>query len=91
MGIYLRILSESYPMNTNMTWIKCFSKNFAFVSVPCQWAKVVSVIGRVNFLFRSSSNAGSQPQTAHACTLRSQGDLRLNIMGRLYKNIKNSL
>ena len=27
----LRVLSESYPMNTNMTWVKWFSKIFAFL------------------------------------------------------------
>ena len=29
MGTYLRVLSESYPMNTNMTGFRWFSKIFA--------------------------------------------------------------
>ena len=29
MGTHLRVLSESYPMDTNMTGFKGFSKNFA--------------------------------------------------------------
>ena len=29
MGTHLRVLSESYSMNTNMTWFSCFSKIFA--------------------------------------------------------------
>ena len=28
-GTHLRVLSESYPMNTNMTWFRWFSKIFA--------------------------------------------------------------
>ena len=30
MGSYLRVLSKSYPMNTNMTGYRCFTKIFAF-------------------------------------------------------------
>ena len=30
-GTNLRILSESFPMNTNMTGFRCFSKIFAFL------------------------------------------------------------
>ena len=30
-GIHLRVLNESYPMNTNMTGFRCFSKTFAFL------------------------------------------------------------
>ena len=30
MGTHLRVLSKSYPMNTNMTGFRCFSKIFAF-------------------------------------------------------------
>ena len=29
MGTNLRVLSESYPMNTNMTWFRGYSKIFA--------------------------------------------------------------
>ena len=29
MGTHLRVLSESYPMNTNMTWLRWVSKIFA--------------------------------------------------------------
>ena len=29
MGTHLRVLSESYPMNANITGLKCFSKLFA--------------------------------------------------------------
>ena len=32
MGTHLRVLSESYPMNTNMTGFRWFSKIFAFLS-----------------------------------------------------------
>ena len=32
MGTHLRVLSESYPMITNMTGFRCFSKLFAFLS-----------------------------------------------------------
>ena len=31
MGTHLRALRESYPMNTNMTGFRCFSKIFAFL------------------------------------------------------------
>ena len=32
MGTHLRALSESYPMNTNMTGFRCFSILIAFLS-----------------------------------------------------------
>ena len=44
MGTHLRVLSESYPMNTNMTWFRCFSKTFA--SLCFGWSSLS--IGRVN-------------------------------------------
>ena len=31
MGTHLRVLSESYPMNTHMTWFRWFSEIFAFL------------------------------------------------------------
>ena len=37
MGTHLTVLSESYPMNTNMTGIKCFSKNLWVLVI---WVKV---------------------------------------------------
>ena len=36
MGAHLRVLSESYPMNTNMTRLRRFSKIFAYFTIkPC--------------------------------------------------------
>ena len=40
LGTHLRVLSESYPMNTNMTW---FSKTFH----PCALGESSLSIGRV--------------------------------------------
>ena len=31
MSTHLKILNESYPINTNMTGIQCFSKEIAFL------------------------------------------------------------
>ena len=39
MGIHLKVLVESYPMNTNMTGFRWFSKLFTFF---LQWTKVAS-------------------------------------------------
>ena len=36
MGTHLIALSESYPMNTNMTGFKCFSK-ILFMRFPVVW------------------------------------------------------
>ena len=36
MGTHPRVLSESYPMSTNMTWFRWFSKVFVL------WTKVAS-------------------------------------------------
>ena len=36
MGTHLRVLSESYPMNTNMTGFRLFSQKF----IPVLWIKV---------------------------------------------------
>ena len=35
MGTHLNVLSKSYPMNTNMTGLRWFSKSFAFLHVLC--------------------------------------------------------
>ena len=40
MGTHLRVLSESSPMNTNMTGLTWFSKFFIFVL----WTKVASAL-----------------------------------------------
>ena len=41
MGTHLRVLSESYPMDTNLTRFRCFSKIFASLcygrKLPQQW------------------------------------------------------
>ena len=34
MGTHLRALSESYPVNTNMTWLRWFPKIFVSYSLP---------------------------------------------------------
>ena len=31
MGTHLKVLNESYPMNTNMTWFRWFSKIFVYL------------------------------------------------------------
>ena len=41
MGTHLRELSESFPMNTNMTGFRCFSKNICVIVV---WTKEVSAL-----------------------------------------------
>ena len=41
MGIHLRELSESFPMNTNMTGFRRFSKVFALLVI---WTKVASAL-----------------------------------------------
>ena len=38
MGTHLRVMSESYPMNTNMAGLRCFSEIFVF------WTKVASAL-----------------------------------------------
>ena len=40
MGTHLRVLSKSYPMNTNMTGLWCFSINFVFL---CFGRKCLSI------------------------------------------------
>ena len=44
MGTHMRVLSESYPMNTNMTEFGWVSKIFAFL---CFGQKLSLSIGRV--------------------------------------------
>ena len=48
MGTHLRVLSESYPMNTNMTWFRWFPKIFA----PLHFGSGESSLstGRVNIV-----------------------------------------
>ena len=48
MGIHLRSLSKSYPMNTNMTGFQPigFSQN---LSVLVHWMKVVSALGMLSY------------------------------------------
>ena len=41
MGTHLRVLSESSPMNTNITGFRWFSKIFASLSF---WTKVASAL-----------------------------------------------
>ena len=45
MGTHLRILGESFPMNTNMTGFKWFSKILAFFVF---WTKVVPALEGLN-------------------------------------------
>ena len=45
MGTHLRVLSESYPMNTNMTGFRWFSKLFASL---CFVMKVVFALEGLN-------------------------------------------
>ena len=47
MGTYLRVLSEVYPMNTNMTGFRWFSK---FLHFSALYKRSLS-IGRVNFVY----------------------------------------
>ena len=44
MGSHLRVLSDSYPMNTNMTGFQRFSK----ISGPCALDESSLSMGRVN-------------------------------------------
>ena len=43
MGTHLRVLSESFPMNTNITWFRWFSKMLH----PCALGESSLSIGRV--------------------------------------------
>ena len=44
-GTHLRVLSESFPMNINMTGFRWFSKKIVFVL----WMKVVSAMEGLRF------------------------------------------
>ena len=44
MGTHLRLLSENYPMNTNMTGFQWFSK----VCVLVRWTKLASALEGFN-------------------------------------------
>ena len=46
MGTHLIVLSESYPVNTNMTGLRSFSKIFASLRFGRKWPYALS-IGRV--------------------------------------------
>ena len=46
MGTHLKVLNESYPMNTNMTGSRCFSKFCVLVL----WTKVASALVGLRFL-----------------------------------------
>ena len=43
MGTHLRVLSKSYPMNTNITGFRCFFKK---ICVLILWTKVASALKR---------------------------------------------
>ena len=49
MGIYLRVLSEGYSMNTNMTWFGWFS------NICVLWTKVVLALEELITLRKSTS------------------------------------
>ena len=51
MGTHLRVLNESYPMNTNMTGFRRFSKNLC----ACAVEESSFSIGRVNLRVNSDS------------------------------------
>ena len=40
MGTHLRVLGESYPMNTNITRLRCFQK----ISILMFWTNVASIL-----------------------------------------------
>ena len=48
MGTQLRVLSKSYPMNTNMTGFRCFLKD---ICVHVLWANVASALNRLKPTF----------------------------------------
>ena len=45
MGTYLRVLNESFPMNTNMTGFRWFSKNLCIFVL---WTKVAIALEGLN-------------------------------------------
>ena len=60
MGTHLRVLNESYPMNTNMTGLRCFSKIYALgeSSLSIERVKLMdtSVVLAVHSLREDRSN-----------------------------------
>ena len=52
MGTHLRVLSESFPMSTNMTGFRLFSKIFGFFVL---WRKVASALEGLRFALHSST------------------------------------
>ena len=47
-GTLLRVLSESYPMNTDMTRFRCFSKNICLLAL---WPKVLIGLNCISLVF----------------------------------------
>ena len=52
MGTHMRVLCESYPMNTNMTGFRCFSK--IWFSLPEPWLFNWSILRTKNYKKNSS-------------------------------------
>ena len=50
MGTHLRVLSKSYPMNTNMTGFRWFSKMFASLNLNVNLDLSWLSLGRVNIV-----------------------------------------
>ena len=50
MGTHLRVLGESYPMNTNMTGVK---KVFNFFCILVIWTKVASALEGLRIVRRT--------------------------------------
>ena len=44
MGTHLRVISESYPMNTNVTGLTCFSKIFALAKVASALKGLINIM-----------------------------------------------
>ena len=56
MGTHLRVLSESYPMNTNMTGFLWFSKDFAFLYLGQNIQRVKQANGLPSWPYRANSD-----------------------------------
>ena len=52
MGTHLRVLMESYPMNTNMTGLKWFTKNLCVIVL---WTKVASALEGLRVILYSNT------------------------------------
>ena len=50
MGIYLRVLSKSYTMDTNMTGLKVMPINQTSLGLNVLWRKEASVLERLTIL-----------------------------------------